>query len=165
MAYRDQFTTRHVQFVVVGMCFLSLITAYIAEYGFGIMPCDFCVYERVMYGVVLLIGALSFTDNYLFTGHRGNLIQLFFLGIGIVLTVYHVGMEQQWWEGPASCMGAGNAATLEAFRDQLMKARPRCDQVNWAIFGISATVWNLSIQAGLIILTTASLYLREECPE
>jgi disulfide bond formation protein DsbB len=143
------------------VCLLSLIIAYVAEYGFAITPCDFCIYERMVYGAVLLIGALGFINYRWLTSHQISLIQLFLLGVGIILTTYHIGMEYQWWEGPASCTGAGNATTLEAFRDQLLKARPKCDQVNWIIGGISATVWNLAMQVGLVIIITLGLYLQE----
>jgi disulfide bond formation protein DsbB len=165
MACGNQFTTRRVQCGVIGVCLLSLIIAYIAEYSFGIIPCDFCVYERAVYGAVLFIGILSFTNHYWVTGHRANRIQFFLLGVGIILTLYHIGMEYQWWKGPASCTGIGNATTLEAFRDQLMKARPKCDQVNWIIGGISATVWNLAVQIGLMSIIILGLYLRQNSPD
>lgn len=152
-------TIKHVHYFLILVAAASLGFAYVAEYGFGILPCDFCLYERCVYASVLIVGILSLKTQ-LFASHRGILTQLIVLFIGIVLTFYHVGMEQHWWAGPTSCTGVGNAATLEEFRAQLMKAtRPRCDQITWAIFGVSATLWNLILQAGLAFLTSLSLYL------
>jgi disulfide bond formation protein DsbB len=81
------------------------------------------------------------------------------LFIGIILTGYHVGMEQHWWTGPASCTGVQTAMTIEDSRAQLMSKSLRCDQISWVLFGVSATVWNLVLQAGLAFLTSLSLYL------
>lgn len=150
---------KHVHYFLILVAAASLVFAYVAEYGFGILPCDFCLYERCVYAGIIMVGILGLKTDF-FAGHRGILAQLLVLFVGIVLTGYHVGMEQHWWSGPASCTGIGSAATLEDFRAQMMKVtRPRCDQVSWAIFGISATVWNLLLQAGLGFLASLSLYL------
>jgi disulfide bond formation protein DsbB len=152
-------TTKHVHVLLILVSMASLAFAYIAEYGFQVLPCDFCLYERGVYMAVFAVGILSLKMKAL-KGHRGLFLQLFVLSAGIALTFYHVGMEQHWWAGPASCSGAGQAASFEEFRAQLMKTvRPRCDQINWTIFGISATAWNLMLQGFLAFLTSLGLYL------
>ena len=66
---------------------------------------------------------------------------------------YHAGVEQKWWAGTAEC-GAGfqgfQGGDIASLREQLL-ARPavRCDEVPWAMFGISMAGWN-----GLIALAT-----------
>lgn len=151
-------TSKHIHYFLIAVAATALGTAYVAEYGFGILPCDFCFYERCVYAGVIFVGILGLKTEA-FGSHRGILAQLIVLSIGIILTFYHVGMEQHWWSGPASCTGVGPAATLEEFRAQLMKVtRPRCDQISWALFGVSATLWNLMLQAGLAFLTSLSLY-------
>jgi len=151
-------TSRHVHLFLIAIAATCLGTAYIAEYGFHILPCDFCLYERYVYAGIMVVGSLGLKTRA-FRNHRGILGQLAVLSVGIALTFYHVGMENHWWAGPASCTGAGSADTLEEFRAQLQSlSRPRCDQVTWALFGISATLWNLMLQAGLAFLTALSLY-------
>ena len=157
--YLRRLTPKHLHIFLIVVATISLGAAYIAEYKFKILPCDFCLYERCIYAGVIVVGILALKTRFLF-GHRGIFAQLIVLSIGIALTFYHVGMEQHWWAGPASCTGAGPAATLEEFRAQLMKlTRPRCDQISWAIFGISTTLWNLMLQAGLAFLASLSLYV------
>jgi disulfide bond formation protein DsbB len=152
-------TPRNIHISLITIAVTALGTAYTAEYGFHILPCDFCLYERFIYMGMLVVGILSLKTKVL-KSQRGIFVQLFILSLGMALTFYHVGMEQHWWAGPASCTGVAPAATLEEFRAQLMKVtRPRCDQISWAIFGISATLWNLMLQAGLAFLTSLSLYL------
>jgi disulfide bond formation protein DsbB len=155
-------TQKHIQYFLIAMAVTSLAFAFTAEYGFNIKPCDFCLYERCIYAIVIILGLLSLRTK-LFSGNFGIFTQLLILSIGIALTFYHVGMEQHWWVGPASCTGPTPAATFEDFRAQLMKlSRPRCDQISWALFGISATLWNLMLQAGLAFITSLGLYLREK---
>jgi disulfide bond formation protein DsbB len=156
------FTPNRLHCFLIAISALSLAAAYIAEYGFGISPCDFCLYERGVYVGVILVGILGL-KTHTFSNHRGVFIQLIVLSIGIALTFYHVGMEQHWWAGPASCTGVGTAATLEEFRAQLMKVtRPRCDQVSWSLLGISAALWNLMLQAGLAFVTSLGLYTPDQ---
>lgn len=152
-------TSKHVHYFLIFVAASSLLFAYIAEYGFGIIPCDFCLYERCVYATIIIVGLLSLKTK-VFSGRNGIYTQLFVLTLGMLLTGYHVGMEQHWWKGPASCTGAGPAQSLEEFRAALMAiSRPRCDQISWEIFGISATLWNLMLQAGLAFLTSLGLYL------
>ncbi len=151
-------TPKHLHWFLIWVAATSLGVAYVAEHGYQIIPCDFCLYERCVYAAVIIVGLLGLKTNFL-KGHRGIFVQLLVLFIGIVLTGYHVGMEQHWWAGPASCTGVQTATTLEDFRAQLMKmSRPRCDQISWVLLGVSATVWNLVLQAGLAFLTSLSLY-------
>jgi disulfide bond formation protein DsbB len=158
-SYLRFLTLQHIHFFLIAVAATALGAAYVAEYGFNVLPCDFCLYERRIYAAILIIGILSLKTQTL-AGHRGVIAQLIALFTGIVLTFYHVGMEQHWWAGPASCTGISNAATLEEFRAHLMEiTRPRCDQASWVILGISATLWNLMLQAGLAFLTSLSLYL------
>ncbi len=158
-SYLRLLTLQHIHFFLIAVAAAALGAAYVAEYGFNVLPCDFCLYERCIYAAILTIGIFSLKTETL-AGHRGIIAQLIVLFTGIVLTFYHVGMEQHWWAGPASCTGISNVATLEEFRARLMKVtRPSCDQASWVILGISATLWNLMLQAGLAFLTSLSLYL------
>ncbi|MBM3468774.1 MAG: disulfide bond formation protein B [Alphaproteobacteria bacterium] len=152
-------STKHIHYFLILISVLSLGFAYGAEYGFKILPCEFCLYERCIYAGLIVVGLLSLKTRF-FSDHKGVLAQLLVLSIGIGLTFYHAGMEQHWWAAPKSCSSIQNAMTLEDFRKQLLQTpRPRCDQISWALFGISATVWNLLLQAGLAFLTSLSLYL------
>ena len=151
-------SSKHVHYFLILASIAALAFAYVAEYGFQILPCDFCMYERFVYMAVILAALFSLKLKA-FEGQRGIFLQLLILSFGMALTFYHVGMEQQWWTGPASCSGAGQAASFEEYRAQLMKTtRPRCDQITWALFGISATAWNLMLQGGLAFLTSLALY-------
>ena len=69
---------------------------------------------------------------------------VFFASAG--LGFYHVGVEQHWFQGPAACTATPGitATTVEELRRQLEGVKPvMCDQVQWALFGISLAGWNM----------------------
>jgi disulfide bond formation protein DsbB len=79
---------------------------------------------------------------------------------GLSIAGYHVGVEQHWWKGPDACSTtapvvdakASQADQIKAFSAK-MKQQPttivRCDEVNWRIFGVSATIWTFALYLGM----------------
>ncbi|MBW8310195.1 MAG: disulfide bond formation protein B [Candidatus Paracaedibacteraceae bacterium] len=142
MRLRDLLTQRNFLIFSGLMAFFSLGCAFIAQYLFDISPCILCLYERYFYGGVLLCGivaAINFYPNLVYK------LAGFILWGGVALAIYHTGVERHWWQGTAACYGmAAKAKSIEELRT-LLQAKPmgRCDQVSWAILGISATYLNL----------------------
>ena len=73
-----------------------------------------------------------------------------------LIGVFHAGVEQKWWEGPTSCTsGDITNLTPEQLLEQIMTApMVRCDEIPWALAGISMAGWNAIISlflAGLWI--------------
>lgn len=154
------FPPQLIQYLILFATIGALIFAYGAEYGFGIHPCELCYYQRYLFWGLLGTGLLTvYSDKKVLV-----YLQLLIISLGIALSIYHVGIENHWWAGPKSCSGAlpGNPGTIEALKSQLM-AQPiaRCDQVNWAIFAVSATIWTLLLQLGLFVLGAALIALRK----
>jgi disulfide bond formation protein DsbB len=123
------------------MAFLCLVTAFIAEYYFDIIPCHLCIYERYCYAALVIIGAgggLRFHSILYYAA-------TFLILIGLGLSIYHLGVEYHWWQVPQSCITTSiSAGNFDDFEAQFMKKSvARCDQVTWVIFGVSATFWNL----------------------
>lgn len=123
------------------IAFFCLVTAFIAEYSFNIIPCHLCIYERYCYAALVIIGASGALRFHPFLYHAATL--LIILGIG--LSFYHLGVESHWWQAPQSCITTSiSAGNFDDFEAQFMKKSfARCDQVTWVIFGVSATIWNL----------------------
>ncbi len=121
-----------------------LASAYASQYFGGIEPCRLCLYQRwpwwitVGFGFVAWLVAPSRPHWPLAMSLCG--ITLIF---GTVLAVYHVGIEQNWWLGPASCTTNGTPTSLEELKSQIL-ATPisSCDQVPWSLFGISLAGYN-----------------------
>ena len=131
-------------------------SALASQYFGGLQPCVLCIYQRIPYAAVILIaGAALFLPEW----PRAIAIALAGLALltGSGIAVFHVGVEQHWWQGTAECGGADAAAdSLEALRAQVLAAPTvRCDEVPWSLFGISMAGYNALISFGLGI---ASLY-------
>ncbi|MGR3511564.1 MAG: disulfide bond formation protein B [Paracoccaceae bacterium] len=134
---------------------LALLLGAFVFQALGYAPCQMCLWQRwphaaaiALGGLVLLLGPLALL------GLAGALAALSTAGIGL----FHTGVERGWWEGPASCSGGGDALqglsgdqllSLDAPSDVVM-----CDEVAWALFGLSMASWN-----ALASLTLAGLWL------
>ncbi len=89
----------------------------------------------------------------LVTGWRGlawlgALAALTTAGIGI----FHVGVEQFWWEGLASCTAGSidGISAADLLNPAVDVAAPvRCDAIAWQMFGISMAGWNAIVSLGL----------------
>ena len=158
MAVLIGFGLRHAGLLVFAASVLALGAAFVAQYGFGLYPCVLCIYQRWPYVVTGLLGlaAAAFVRRQ---GWRVALLALAGVGfaVGGGIAVFHVGVEQLWWEGTAACAGPTDTAdSIEAMRAQLL-ARPAaaCDEVPWDLFGISIAGWNVLASA---LFAAASFY-------
>lgn len=130
-----------------------LLTAYISQFGFGYEPCVLCVYQRIPYGVVIALGVLAL---FVKKPDIRRLIPLFaglafFIGSGIAL--YHVGVEQHWWESAAPCGASGAAVSnTQDFLAALQKKPEKsCGDIDWTLFGISMATYNVGVSLALAI--------------
>jgi disulfide bond formation protein DsbB len=81
------------------------------------------------------------------------------LAAGAALALYHVGVEQRWWEGPSTCAGGGDIGAMPtAELLAKIKAAPlvRCDEVAWSMAGLSMAAWNGVASAALAALFALS---------
>ena len=125
---------------------LGSLALLVGAFGFqfigGLQPCQLCLWQRWPHAaaVVILLAVLV-------TGWRG----LLWLGALAALAtaaigVFHVGVEQQWWQGLATCSvntlsGVGVADLLDPTKDV---AQPvRCDAIAWEMWGVSMAGWNV----------------------
>ncbi|MDE1174849.1 MAG: disulfide bond formation protein B [Parvibaculaceae bacterium] len=150
-------------------CTATILAALAFQYLGGLKPCELCLLERLPYyaGVPLTLAAV-FTAREANFGHLPIIILalcalVFLTGTGLGL--YHVGVEQRWWVGPAACTGTfimpTNAADLQS---ALSGARVvRCDVPAWTFLGISMAAWNMLISAVLTLLAAVPVrrFLRD----
>ena len=127
----------------------ALAFAYTLQLGFGIEPCNLCWWQRYPYMAALPVAILG-----LVSGRCGLalwlIIALFAIDAGIAW--YHGGVEAGIFSLPESCSAVGDAKTIEELKAQLLAAPPSCDQVSWALFGISLSVWNAIAATSMAVL-------------
>ena len=152
---------KHLAVAVVGVSIFSLISAYTAQYVFGLKPCILCLYQRIPYFTNIVFGALAFMA----VSRRPRLASafLFFTALvffaGAATACFHTGIEQRWWEWNSAACGTGilpEGLSVEEIREALRQQATvvRCDEVTWTLFKISLAGYNLmySISLGIGVL-------------
>ena len=117
----------------------ALLTGAFLFQAMGYLPCRICIWQRWPHAVAILAGVGAFVFAPRLFALVGAGAALVTAGIGI----FHTGVERGWWDGPQSCTGEGlgglSGADLLSFD---APAPPMCDEVAWALFGISMASWN-----------------------
>lgn len=140
--------------------------AYGSQYLGGLRPCELCLWQRWPWWVAATLGLLAILARRR-PAVQAALLLLAVLAVftGAGIAVFHVGVEQHWWPGLASCGGAAVDAGLsvEALRNQIMGAPVvRCDEVAWSLLGISMAGYNALLSAAVGALVLVGLWYRRE---
>ncbi|WP_339764921.1 disulfide bond formation protein B [uncultured Hoeflea sp.] len=131
-------------------------TALGFEHIGGYIPCALCLEQRIPYYIgapLMLVAAIVSKAGGPSWAVRGllavgGLLMLY----GLVLGVYHSGVEWHWWEGPASCATSADAVTRDAgslLGDLSSKKPPSCDAAALRVLGLSFAGWNVLASAVL----------------
>ena len=115
--------------------------AFAFQYIGGMAPCQLCLWQRWPHAAAILIGLVAMASGWRGLAWLGMIALLVTAAIGI----FHVGVEQKWWEGLASCTagsieGISTADLLDPTKD--VASVVRCDAIAWQLFGISMAGWN-----------------------
>jgi len=78
--------------ILLFLCFIVLITAYIIQYVLEFQPCSLCIIERIPYALAIIIILLNykFRDDQIFYSILLLLVFLF----SFIISLYHLGIEQ-----------------------------------------------------------------------
>lgn len=137
---------------------VPLALALIGQYGFGLFPCEMCLYQRVPYAVVVALMIVA----CFWPRHRLLMVLAIIAWlVGAGLAAYHVGIEQGWWESATGCtsnMQAG--ASLDDLRAAIMNSPiVSCADVRATLLGVSMAGWNVLTSVGLAAL--GAIWLRK----
>ncbi len=124
---------------VAGLSALCLSLVWMAQYGLGVVPCFLCHLQRAPWIAILLMAMLSLKRP----SPHWKFLALLCCGVGMVLSGYHVGVEQEWWAPPALCHAGRASASLEdVLRHIETPAGPSCADRPWT-FLWPWPVWNI----------------------
>ena len=141
--------------LVLGASVIALATAFAAQYWGGLQPCVLCLYQRWPYAVAIALGLIALALPAYLKGWIVALAGLAFV-VGGGIAVFHVGVEQGWWQGTSQCGASFTANSVDALRAQILKAPVvRCTDVAWSFDGISMAGFNVIASAILAIVTLA----------
>lgn len=117
-----------------------LAAAFAFQHLGGLAPCPMCVWQRWPHAAAV---ALAGAAVWLGWRWSAALAALALLG-NAALGLFHVGVEQRWWEGPSTCAaGPVEGLSTDALLAQILAAPvTRCDEVAWSLLGVSMAGWN-----------------------
>jgi disulfide bond formation protein DsbB len=131
---------------------LALLVALASQYWGGLAPCELCLDQR---WALVAAGILAVPGIFLETKPKAARIFLLLAGaaalVGAGIAVFHVGVEQHWWQGTSSCTTQIKAGMSAAEFEAAILAAPvvRCDDIAWSLFGISMAGYNILYSGAL----------------
>jgi len=137
--------TRNIPIFLFVASVLPLMTAYIAEYGFGLLPCILCICQRIPLAIIAVVSSLVLIVRIKPDKIRPVLLicALAFL-VGGGIAAFHVGVEQKKWHGTTNCGNSGISNTVEELRAKITLAPVvRCDEPAFIFMGLSMAGWNV----------------------
>ncbi|MEH6773997.1 MAG: disulfide bond formation protein B [Cereibacter changlensis] len=135
--------SRQVLMVLAGAGSAALLLgAFAFQYLGGMPPCQLCIWQRWPHAVALAAGLIALEAPSRLLAWLGAAGALVSAGIG----AFHVGVEQGWWAGLASCSGGSLAGvSVEDLLNPAVDVAQvvRCDAIAWQMLGVSMAGWNV----------------------
>lgn len=133
-----------------------LAGAYVAQFGFGLPPCEMCWWQRYPHFAAVALGVVAFVvPRPAMVRPLVMMAALLILASGLI-GGFHAGVEYRWWDGPTACATpiTGGGDVLDAIMNAPLV---RCDVAPFTLFGISLAGYNflLSVSAAILIMMLA----------
>lgn len=151
---------RHWGMIFAAICAAVIAAVFISQYGFGLAPCELCLYQRIPFYIGLAASLLLVCTASKPRVAYGLLavLALCFLSGG-ALALFHMGVEYKWWTYNSGCtsskifgQGASTADILAALKSA---AVVKCDDRVEFLFGMTMAFYN--------VLTSAALFVAVAC--
>jgi len=123
----------------------TLVATYFIEYILGHKPCNLCSIERIPYlASIILISLIFILNKYEKTI---SLIVGLFFAFGAIVSFYHFGIEQGFFDESLVCNLGNNSETLssENLLKELEKNTVSCRDIAFTLFGFSLATFNTII--------------------
>ena len=123
----------------------ALVAAYFIEYILGHKPCNLCSIERAPYlASIILISLIFILNKYEKT--ISLIVGLVFV-FGAIVSFYHFGIEQGFFDESLVCNLGNNSESLssEDLLKELKKNTVSCKDVTFALSGLSLATFNTII--------------------
>jgi disulfide bond formation protein DsbB len=152
--------------VLIGVVAAATLAGAWIFQGFGIVPCELCLKQRIAYyGAVPLAAIVAYAAT---NSRAQSIVVSGLIGLAIIfavnagLGIYHSGVEWALWKGPDDCTGAITAAPqVTDFLKELQHIKVvRCDEVQIRPLGLSLANWNVVISAALCAFAARAATLR-----
>ena len=138
---------------------LLLGGAYVAEYGFGLYPCEMCWWQRWPHFAALPLAGLAFVVSPV---RLWTVLAALAVLISGAIGGFHAGVEYGWWQGITSCArivpSDPGSSALEAIMNTPMIS---CNEAQWRLAGISLAGFNFLLSAAGGVAVLALVFRRD----
>ena len=145
-SYLKKITQRKLFLTLLIFKALIILSAIYIEYILKVPACNLCLYQRIPYYLSILI------LFYIVFNKSTNIIPIISLAIlmfvNIVLSIYHVGVEQQIISEPMLCRSNSNIQNVDQLLENLKNNTfISCKDVNFTFLGFSLASINVLISS------------------
>ena len=150
---------RYWHYILLFVSLFSIGIALIAEFFYGLQPCELCLKQRHPYYLFILLILFIFFIPILHKIFIYTIVQIGAL-YGIFYSLWHVGVENKLIMGPSSC-SAGlliSESTIDLKKQILKKEVISCEEVIWSFFGISAASLNAILLLFIFVINALYIY-------
>jgi disulfide bond formation protein DsbB len=133
--------------------------ALLSQYGFGLHPCEMCMWQRWPHLAAILLALIAIilrgapSPSKLFVALAALAI-LISGGIGL----FHAGVEYGWWQGLTACSTTPVGGSTQDVLNSIMNTPlTRCDVAPWSLVGISLAGYNGILSLGAVFAIFALL--------
>ena len=129
---------------IITLCLLTIISAYIIEIFAKVPPCKLCIYQRIPYLIIILLGFVFFffKKEIIFL-----YLSLLIFFVNFFISFFHSLVERKLISYNVGCSSSSeNFEDIESLRMSLENTPiAKCDEITFSIFGLSLANLNLII--------------------
>jgi disulfide bond formation protein DsbB len=126
--------------------------AYISQYGFGLSPCQMCLWQRWPHMAAIALGL----GAWMIRGRPQSWWLVLAAAIAIAISgaigAFHAGVEYDWWEGLTDCAVMTEVQPGSVLNSGITAPVMRCDEAPWDLMGISLAGFNALFSLGAAAL-------------
>ncbi len=142
-----------------GTSLAMLIFAFVSEYIYGYQPCTLCLQQRYPHILIVLLCLIIFIWRKRIPAIYA--LNILLISISVILAFYHIGVENNIFDGPASCSPYDLSGNLDKSSEALLSeilSKPiiNCNTVSWSFLGLSMASWNFILSVILLFCWTLS---------
>jgi disulfide bond formation protein DsbB len=119
-------------------------SALIAQFGFGLHPCEMCYWQRWPHQAAIILGLLALIlRNHVSAARILTLLAALAVLASGMIGLFHWGVEQGFWQGLTSC-STGPSGPI-SLNDIMAAPVIRCDVPQWTFMGLSMAAMNMIV--------------------
>lgn len=154
-------TSRQTLLLLIFFAAVLSASGFVLEYGFGVLPCKMCWWQRYAHWAIL---ALTMTAYTLPQAQRPATMAIGVAALtGLGIAVWQFAAQHGWLPFPASCVSDASQAFSSA--DDLLNNLNRvkivpCDKETFKLLGLSLAGWNIPAMLAILGLSVYGLFRR-----